>query len=63
MTVEGSFRPVIVQFTQELLRQHCTSDGTFRIVQQRLGNAGVVDLLMLISALEVMPGAPSALSY
>src|SRR5512132_2281160 len=55
---------VIVQFTQELLRQHRISDATFKAVQHRLGEAGVVDLLILIgyyhslshtmSALEVM---------
>lgn len=39
---------VIVQFTQELLRQHRISDAIFKAVQQRLGEAGVVDLLMLI---------------
>jgi 4-carboxymuconolactone decarboxylase len=63
---------VIVQFTQELLRQHRISDATFKTVQQRLGDAGVIDLLMLIgyyhslahtlSALEVMPETPSTLS-
>jgi 4-carboxymuconolactone decarboxylase len=63
---------VIVQFTQELLRQHRISDATFKAVQQRLGEAGVVDLLMLIgyyhslshtlSALEVMSEAGSVLT-
>ena len=63
---------VIVQFTQELLRQHRIPDATFQAVQQRLGDAGVIDLLLLIgyyhglshtlSALEVMPETPSALS-
>ena len=62
----------IVQFTQELLRQHRISDAIFRTVQDRVGDSGIVDLLMLIgyyhglshtlSALEVMPEAPSALS-
>jgi len=61
-----------VQFTQELLRQHRISDATFKAVQQRLGEAGVVDLLMLIgyyhslshtlSALKVMPEAGSVLT-
>jgi hypothetical protein len=49
MTVEGSFRPVIVRFPQELLRQPRICDGTLRTVQQWLGNAGVIDLLMLIA--------------
>ena len=61
----------IVLFTLELLRQHRITDVTFQAVQQRLGDAGVIDLLMLIgyygslshtlSALEVMPPVPSAL--
>ena len=62
---------VIVQFTLELLRQHRITDTTFQAVQQKLGDAGVIDLLILIgyygslshalSALEVMPPGPSAL--
>ena len=62
---------LIVQFTLELLRQHRITDGTFQAVQHRLGDAGVIDLLILIgyygslshtlSALEVMPPVPSAL--
>ena len=61
----------IVQFTLELLRQHRITDATFQAVQQRLGDAGVIDLLILIgyygslshalSALEFMPPVPSAL--
>jgi 4-carboxymuconolactone decarboxylase len=62
---------VIVQFTLELLRQHRITDATYQAVQHRLGDAGVIDLLILIgyygslshalSALEVMPPVPSAL--
>lgn len=62
---------IIVQFTLELLRQHRITDATYQAVQQRLGDAGVIDLLLLIgyygslshalSALEVMPPIPSAL--
>jgi len=62
---------VIVQFTLELLWQHRITDATFQAVQHRLGDAGVIDLLILIgyygslshtlSALEVMPPVPSAL--
>ena len=62
---------LIVQFTLELLRQHRITDATYQVVQQRLGDAGVIDLLILIgyygslshtlSALEVMPPVPSAL--
>jgi 4-carboxymuconolactone decarboxylase len=62
---------VTVQFALELMRQHRITDATYRAVQQRLGDAGVIDLLVLIgyygslshvlSALEVMPPGPSAL--
>ena len=62
---------VIVQFMLELLRQHRITDATFQAVQQKLGDAGVIDLLILIgyygslshslSALEVMPPGLSAL--
>jgi 4-carboxymuconolactone decarboxylase len=61
----------IVQFTRELLRQHRITDATFQAVQQQLGDAGVIALLILIgyygslshalSALEFMPPVPSAL--
>src|SRR5262245_41661091 len=62
---------LIVQFTLELLRQHRITDATYQEVQHRLGDAGVIDLLILIgyygslshtlSALEVMPPVSSAL--
>ena len=62
---------LIVQFTLELLRQHRITDVTFQAVQHSLGDAGVIDLLILIgyygslshtlSDLEVMPPVPSAL--
>jgi len=62
---------LIVQFTLELLRQHRITDATYQVVQHGLGDAGVIDLLILIgyygslshtlSALEVMPPGPSAL--
>ena len=54
-----------VDFVQELLRDHRVSDTTYNAVRQRLGVAGVVDLLVLtgyfwtlshaLSALEVEP--------
>ena len=63
---------VIVQFTLELLTQHRIAETTFRAVQQQLGDAGVVDLLLFIgyysslshalSALEIDPPIPSTLS-
>ena len=62
----------IVDFVQELLQKHRVSDATYSAVQQRLGVAGVVDLLVLtgyywtlshaLSGLEVEPpGGASAL--
>ena len=62
----------IVGFVQELLRNHRVSDTTYNAVQQRLGVAGVVDLLVLtgyywtlshaLSGLEVEPlGGASSL--
>lgn len=63
---------VIVRFTLELLSQHRVAEATFRAVQQQLGDAGVVDLLLCIgyyaslshalSALEISPPRPSTLS-
>ena len=62
---------LIVQFTLELLRQHRITDATYQAVQQRLGDMGVIVLLVLIgyygslshalSALEFMPPILSAL--
>lgn len=62
----------IVQFTLEILTQHRITEATFRAVQQQLGDAGVVDLLLFIgyytslshalSALEIHPPRPSTLS-
>ena len=64
----------IVQFTLELLKQHRVSDATFRSAQEKLGDPGVVDLIIFIgyyyslshalSALEVElePGVTSTLS-
>ena len=65
----------VVQFTLELLRQHRVSDTTFEAVRSRIGDAGVVDLLVVsgyyhtlahcLQALEVeLPeGTVSALTY
>ena len=65
----------VVQFTLELLRQHRVSDATFEAVRSRIGDAGVVDLLVVsgyyhtlahcLQALEVeLPeGTVSALTY
>ena len=62
---------LIVQFTLELRRRHRITDATYQAVQQKLGDTGVIDLLILIgyygglshalSALEVMPPGTSVL--
>ncbi len=66
---------VVVQFVLELLRQHRISDTTFEALRSRIGDAGIVDLLVVVSyyhglahclqALEVdLPeGVTSALKY
>lgn len=65
----------VVQFTLELLCQHRVSDATFEAMRSRIGDAGVVDLLVVsgyyhtlahcLQALEVeLPeGTVSALTY
>jgi 4-carboxymuconolactone decarboxylase len=63
---------VIVRFTRELLTQHRIAEATFRAVQRQLGDAGVIELLLVIgyyaslshaaSALEIHPPPPSTLS-
>ena len=65
----------VVQFVLELLRQHLVSDATFEALRSQIGDAGVVDVLVIVGyyhslahclqALEVeLPdGTPSALSY
>lgn len=65
----------VVQFVLELLRQHRVSDGTFNALRAQIGDAGVVDVLVVVGyyhslahclqALEVeLPdGTASALTY
>jgi 4-carboxymuconolactone decarboxylase len=65
----------IVQFVLELLRQHRVSDATFEAVRSTIGDAGVVDILVVsgyyhtlahcLQALEVdLPeGTTTALTY
>ena len=58
---------IIAGFAQELIRNHRISDSTYAAAEQRLGAAGVVDLLVLIgyfwavsytfSALDIEPPA------
>ena len=66
---------VVVQFVLELLRQHRVSDATFEALRSQVGDAGVVDVLVVsgyyhtlahaLQALEVeLPeGTSSALTY
>ena len=65
----------MVQFVLELLRHHRISDATFEAVRTQVGDAGVVDILVVtgyyhtlahcLQALEVeLPeGTTSALTY
>jgi 4-carboxymuconolactone decarboxylase len=65
----------VVQFVLELLRHHRISDATFEALRSQLGNAGVIDVLVVsgyyytlahcLQALEVeLPeGLTSALTY
>jgi 4-carboxymuconolactone decarboxylase len=66
---------VVVQFFLEMLRQHRVSDATFEALRSRLGNAGVIELMVVVGyyqalanclqTLEVdLPeGVTSALTY
>ena len=51
----------IVQFALELLQRHRISEATFREVQERLGDAGVIDLIILIGHYYSLSHAMSAL--
>ena len=65
----------VVQFVLELLRQHRISDGTYQALQSQIGDAGIIDVLVVVGyyhslahslqALEVeLPeGVPDALTY
>ena len=65
----------VVQFVQELLRQHRISDATFEALRSQVGDAGVIDVLVVVGyyhslahclqALEVeLPeGVKSVLTY
>ena len=62
-------------FVIELLRQHRVSDATFGAVQRIIGDAGIVDLLVVVSyyhglahalqalQVELPEGTPDALTY
>jgi alkylhydroperoxidase family enzyme len=65
----------VVQFVQELLRHHRISDATFEALRSQVGDAGIIDVLVVVAyyhglahclqALEVeLPeGMTSALTY
>ena len=40
---------VVVQFVLELLRQHRISDATFESVRAQVGDAGIVDILVVVA--------------
>ena len=66
---------VVVQFVLELLRQHRISDSSYQALQSQVGDAGVIDVLLVVGyyhslahslqALEVeLPeGVPDAMNY
>ena len=66
---------VVVQFVLELLRQHRISDSSYKALQSQVGDAGVIDVLLVVGyyhslahslqALEVeLPeGVPDLLTY
>ena len=65
----------MVQFVLELLRQHRVSDSTFEGLRSRIGDAGVIDVLVVVAYyhglahtlqaldVELPEGVSSALTY
>ena len=65
----------VVQFVLELLRQHRVSDATFEGLRSRVGDAGVIDVLVVVAYyhglahtlqaldVELPEGVSSALTY
>jgi 4-carboxymuconolactone decarboxylase len=65
----------VVQFVQELLRQHRISDATFEALRSQVGDAGVIDVLVVVAYyhglahclqaldVELPEGVTSALTY
>ena len=65
----------VVQFVLELLRQHRVSDSTFEGLRSRIGDAGVIDVLVVVAYyhglahtlqaldVELPEGVSSALTY
>jgi 4-carboxymuconolactone decarboxylase len=66
---------VVVQFVQELLRQHRVSDATFEALRSQVGDSGVIDVLVVVGYyhslahclqaldVELPEGVTSALTY
>lgn len=65
----------VVQFVQELLRQHRISDATFEALRAQIGDAGIIDVLVVVGYyhslahclqaldVELPEGVKSALTY
>ena len=65
----------VVQFVLELLRQHRVSDATFEGLRSQIGNAAIIDVLVVVGyyhslahslqalAVELPEGVTSALTY
>ena len=65
----------VVQFVLELLRHHRVSDATFEVLRSQIGDAGIIDVLVVVSYyhglahclqaldVELPEGVTSALTY
>lgn len=65
----------VVQFVLELLRQHRISDATFEVLRSQIGDAGIIDMMVVVSYyhglahclqaldVELPEGVTSALTY
>ncbi len=65
----------VVQFVQELLRQHRVSDATFKALQTQIGDVAIIDMLVAVAyyhglahclqalQVELPEGVKSALTY
>ena len=71
----GAKDAAVVQFVLELLRQHRVSDASFEALRSQIGDAGIVDLLVVVAYyhglahslqaldVELPEGVTSALQY
>ena len=65
----------VVQFVLEILRQHRVSDASFEALRSQIGDAGIIDVLVVVSyyhglahclqalGVELPEGVASALTY